>query len=89
MRHIFIVNPTAGQAKAQRELAQRIRAQVPGGEVVYTNGPGHARQLAREAGAAGEPARLYACGGDGTLNEVGNGAAGVPTLAVTNVPLGT
>ena len=89
MRHIFIVNPTAGQAKAQRELAQRIRAQVPGGEVVYTNGPGHARQLAREAGAAGEPARLYACGGDGTLNEVVNGAAGIPALAVTNVPLGT
>ena len=33
--------------------------------------------------------RLYACGGDGTLNEVVNAAAGCAYAAVTNVPMGT
>ena len=89
MRHIFIVNPTAGKSGDQQDLAERIRALGLESEIVYTAGPGHARQLAREAGAAGQPARLYACGGDGTLNEVVNGAAGFGQLAVTNVPLGT
>lgn len=33
--------------------------------------------------------RIYACGGDGTLNEVVCGAAGYDNAAVTNVPRGT
>ena len=33
--------------------------------------------------------RIYACGGDGTLNEVVNGAAGFDNAAVTCVPKGT
>ena len=37
------------------------------------NTPRHAVQLARQA-AQGGPVRLYACGGDGTLNEVLMGA---------------
>ena len=40
-------------------------------------------------GDDGEPVRLYACGGDGTLNEVVNGAAGFDNAAVTCIPIGT
>ena len=39
--------------------------------------------------SSGEEVRLYACGGDGTLNEVVNGAAGFDNAAVTCVPKGT
>ena len=33
--------------------------------------------------------RVYACGGDGTLNECVNGAALLPNVAVTHFPCGT
>mgnify|MGYP001705535948 CR=1 FL=1 len=46
-------------------------------------------ELARAAAERGEPVRIYACGGDGTLNEAVNGAAGFANAAVTNVPKGT
>jgi YegS/Rv2252/BmrU family lipid kinase len=44
-------------------------------DLVITRRPGHATELAREAAAAGA-AVVFACGGDGTLNEVVNGLAG-------------
>lgn len=44
-------------------------------EIVNTDAPGHATQLAREAAAAGARA-VFASGGDGTVNEVVNGLAG-------------
>ena len=33
--------------------------------------------------------RLYACGGDGTVNEVANGIAGYANAAMTCIPIGT
>lgn len=44
-------------------------------DVLDTEGPGHATRLARDAAAAGVRA-VFACGGDGTVNEVVNGLAG-------------
>ena len=58
-------------------------------EIVLTQGTGHAQQLSRTWAQRGDPVRIYACGGDGTLNEVVNGAAGFENAAVTNVPRGT
>ena len=45
--------------------------------------PGDCTRIAREAAQTGEEVRLYACGGDGTLNEVVSGAAGFDNAAVT------
>ena len=91
MRHVFIVNPAAGRSGRVRELTERIKAAFPQGDsqVVYTAGAGDARRLAEEALRQEGPVRLYACGGDGTLNEVVNAAAGHDHAAVTNVPMGT
>lgn len=58
-------------------------------ETVLTGRVGHAEELARRAAESGEEMRIYACGGDGTLNEVANGAAGAEHVAVTVVPVGT
>ena len=88
MRHLFILNPAAGKRGTTKQLEGLLdRLRVPH-EVVYTGGAGDAERFAREA-AAGAPVRIYACGGDGTLNEVVNGAAGYENAAVTNVPKGT
>ena len=89
MRHIFIINPAAGKPETTAQLEARIARLSFPHEVYYTRGAGDAQAIAEQAAARGEPARIYACGGDGTLNEAVNGAAGRDFLAVTNVPKGT
>ncbi|HIT02215.1 MAG TPA: BmrU protein [Candidatus Enterenecus merdae] len=89
MKHLFIINPAAGKGEEARWLDGAIRALAWDWEVVRTQRPGDACRLARAAAETEEAVRIYACGGDGTLNEVVNGAAGFPNAAVTNVPVGT
>ena len=89
MRHLFIINPAAGKKDSTARLEGLLdRLSFPH-EVVYTEKEGDARRFTQEAVRAGEPVRIYACGGDGTLNEVVNGAAGHGHAAITNVPKGT
>ena len=38
---------------------------------------------------SGEPLRFYACGGDGTVNEVANGIIGYDNAAMSVIPVGT
>lgn len=94
MKHLFIINGLASQDRKKRRAFDQLMTnidQLRGNiEVQYTQPPEWgAQRLAREAARRGEPVRLYACGGDGTLNEVVCGAAGYGNAAVTNVPLGT
>lgn len=93
MKHLFLVNPAAGKRGSTDALVHEVeRVFAPRGlsyEIVLTAGPGDAERRTRAAVGTGEPLRIYACGGDGTLNEVVNGAAGCENAAVTNVPKGT
>lgn len=89
MRHIFIINPTAGKKRSTTALVDRIQALDIPCEIQFTEEAGDALHIARQAAESGGEARIYACGGDGTLNEVVNGAAGCDSVAVTNVPTGT
>ena len=80
MKHIFIVNPAAGKSDRTAEYRKMIEAAfAPRGlsyELLVSGAPGECRTLARQAAQSGEEVRLYACGGDGTLNEVVNGVVG-------------
>ena len=80
MKHIFIINPRAGRKNGAAHLMDQIealrRVHNLTCETVLTGRQGHAEEVARRAAESGEAVRLYACGGDGTLNEVLNGAAG-------------
>jgi len=91
MKHLFIVNPTAGGGKSAQKLEKLVETVFAPGErqVLYTEKAGDARDFARRAAQSGEDVRIYACGGDGTLNEVVNGAAGFDNAAITCVPKGT
>ena len=89
MHHLFIINPRAGKKRSTQQLEESIRSLDLSHEIVHTKKAGDACRIARMMAETGEDVRLYACGGDGTLNEVVNGAAGFPNAAVTNVPIGT
>ena len=85
MKHIFIINPAAGSSDRTAEYTAKIQAACAGldYEIAVSKGPGDCTRIAREAAESGEEVRLYACGGDGTLNEVVSGAAGFDNAAVT------
>ena len=85
MKHLFIINPAAGSRDRTADYTADIRRLCAGldYEIVVSQAPGECRRLAREAARTGENVRIYACGGDGTLNEVASGAAGFPNAAVT------
>lgn len=93
MKHIFIINPAAGKYDRTAEYTKKIEA-VCGAraldyEIHRSQQRGDCTRIAREAASAGEEVRLYACGGDGTLNEVVNGAVGFDNAAVTHFPGGS
>ena len=85
MTHLFIINPAAGSRDRTREYTQQIQAHCAGMDyrIAVSQGPGDCTRIAKEAAESGQPYRIYACGGDGTLNEVVQGAAGYENVAVT------
>ena len=87
MKHLFIINPAAGSRDRTREYSVAIHEACSARNLDYrievSSAPGECTRIAREAAETGEEVRLYACGGDGTLNEVAAGAAGFPNAAVT------
>ena len=87
MKHLFIINPAAGSRDRTKKYTATI-TEICGKrgldyEIRVSEAPGHCTQLARTAAETGESYRIYACGGDGTLNEVAAGAAGFDNAAVT------
>lgn len=92
MKHIFIVNPAAGQTDADSTVRTYLHTrQDIDWEIYRTKGPTDATAFVRRWGEEhpGEAVRFYACGGDGTLNEVSSGAVGNPDASVTVYPCGS
>ncbi len=86
---LIVFNPTAGRRRAAL-LWRVLDVLVANGvrlDLMETNRPGHAEELAREAAVRGEKL-IVAAGGDGTIAEVANGLMGTGArLGV--IPLGT
>ena len=87
MTHLFIINPAAGSRDRTKDYSETIHKICSERGLNYrievSSAPGECTRLAREAAETGEDYRIYACGGDGTLNEVVSGAAGFDNVAVT------
>ena len=93
MTHLFIINPAAGSRDRTEDYTRQIREVCEKKNLSYriavSEAPGDCCRIAREAAQSGEEYRIYSCGGDGTLNEVVNGAAGYGNVAVTMFAAGS
>ena len=93
MTHLFIINPAAGSRDRTEDYTRQIREVCEKKNLSYriavSEAPGDCCRIAREAAQSGEEYRIYSCGGDGTLNEVVNGAAGYSNVAVTMFAAGS
>ena len=93
MKYIFIVNPHAGE----EDNAANIRAQIEAlenkddCEIYITKAVGDATEFIGQYLEAhpNDPVRFIACGGDGTVNEVFNGAVGHENVSVSCYPCGS
>jgi YegS/Rv2252/BmrU family lipid kinase len=91
MKTRFIFNPKSGRHRRNAGMLPLLRSFVSArsieAEIVQTEGPGHATELAREAVMAG-CLRVVAVGGDGTVNEVAQALIDAPA-AMGLVPCGS
>lgn len=87
-----ILNPAAGRGAAWRArnvLARAFHREGWSADIVPTERPGHATELASTAARNGAP-YVIAVGGDGVVHEVANGLLAVrSTAALGVVPIGT
>ena len=89
IKTVFLVNPAAENGAAGRrwpELAHEAASLGLQGDTRFSERPGHLTELAREAAANAD--LLVAVGGDGTVNEVVNGIAGLD-VELALIPRGT
>ena len=95
MKHIFIYNPAAGRDSASAVAALQQKMSLYDGKLDYefypTKSAGDATLYVRARCDAEreEPLRFYACGGDGTANEVLHGLVGAPNASMTCYPCGS
>ena len=90
MKHIFVINPCAGKEDSTTEITQKVEAYALAHpsfdhEIYITQSPGDATHWTSLwcNEHPGQEARFYACGGDGTLNEVVSGIIGHDNVQVT------
>lgn len=93
LKHIFIVNPQAGRSDASEAIRREVEV-LRGGydvEVYVTRYAGDGTRFVRGRceEMKGMRCRFYACGGDGTLNEVLTGMMGYEGASLSCVPVGS
>lgn len=93
MRHIFIINPVAGNGKYQIELTELINTKLKNTEIEYeiyfSKFKGDIQSYLKDKCRDLIPSVIYACGGDGTLHEVINAACMYKHVSIGVIPCGS
>lgn len=93
MRHIFIINDNAGKSALTEQLPEKLAALADefSCEIYHTTIAGDATRFIRAycTEHADQRVRFYACGGDGTLQEVACGVVGFPNASMSAYPCGS
>ena len=93
MKHIFIVNTTAGKESCLNMVKNSIAqcAEVIDYEIYTPDSPNDSINFIKTylGNHPEETVRFYACGGDGTVNKVASGIVGFPNASMTVLPLGS
>jgi len=93
MKHLIISNPFAGNNQQKEGFEKLVTNSFVGTdyEIYYTTGPRevipYLHKYLKEH--SNDLVRVYACGGDGTCNEVVNGIVGEPNAELAVFPIGT
>lgn len=92
MKHIFILNPTAGQKSSKEKLENEL-SQIENLDYIIecTKYSGHAKELVNDyiQKYNNTPLRFYACGGDGTINEVASCVCQKDNVSMAVIPYGS
>lgn len=89
LKHIFVVNPAAGKQDATEYVKNAVEGLNVDYEIYKTKCQGDATRYVEELAKTGEQYRVYACGGDGTFNEVASGAVDKDNISVSVFPCGS
>ena len=89
LKHIFVVNPAAGKQDATEFVKNAVKDLDIDYEIYCTKCQGDATRYVEALAATGEQYRVYACGGDGTFNEVSSGAVNKDNISVSVFPCGS
>ena len=92
MKTIFIVNPNAGSGKRFNSVIEKIEKLTEAKENVefyITKKALDAKEFVSQYCRINGAARFIACGGDGTLSEILNGAIGCENVEIGVVPIGS
>ncbi len=89
MKHIFVVNPAAGKQDATDFVKNAVKGLDIDYEIYCTTCQGDATRYVESLAETKEQYRVYACGGDGTFNEVASGAVNKDNISVSVFPCGS
>ena len=93
MKHVFVINPAAGNGAGLKEVLPAIHKALTGFEDDYeihrTLSEQETILYCRQKCAFEGTVRFYACGGDGTVNNVLSGIVGHDNAELAVIPCGT
>ncbi|MDR1928177.1 MAG: hypothetical protein LBQ33_06015, partial [Oscillospiraceae bacterium] len=93
VRHIFVINPTAGKGNWVARLKECIREETEkagvNAEIYAELGQKKMEEHVRQLAQSGQALRIYACGGDGTIFSVVNASYGCRNVQIAAIPFGS